>query len=429
MAKLRKEQVMVAKEMVARQVSVRRAAAQLGVDESTLRYRLARAADAEDGRRVRPSVMAGWEPVVAGVLTRYDDPRVVLTGTGGCEALMVHRVLQREFGFPGSYQAVRRYLHRAFPPAVQAVRRVETPPGVQAQHDWFDAMAWIGGERLAVHGLIGTLSHCRARWIGMSLTMTQVAWQTGHLALFTRYGGVPLWVRIDNLRTGVSAGGGPTAVINPAFALFARGCGFSVDPCRVATGSDKGKTERQVRSTRSESAELFLERWSSLAQLQEALDAQAEARHARVRCPVTGTTIAEAWAAERLVLQPVPPAHEPFDCVVTRRVSRDALVGFEGRRYSVPFAWITRAVEIRGTAQDVVIWAEGAEIARHPRHTPARLLLTPAHYEGPSTPTVRAPTPLGRRAHQQLMGRAGTPTRRPLAEYAALIDATRRRVG
>jgi len=116
--------------------------------------------------------------------------------------------------------------------------------------------------------------------------------------------------------------------------------------------------------------------------------------------------------------------------VVARRVTRDGLVAFESRRYSVPFAWMERLVEVRGTAQHVVVLADGREIARHPRHTAARLLLTPSHYEGPSTPTVRAPTPLGRRARLQL---AALPTpaalRRPLADYVTMLDGMRRPAG
>jgi hypothetical protein len=56
--------------MVARAVSVRQTAAQFGVDESTLRYRLRRPADAPDGRRDRATALDGWVPVVAGVLAR-----------------------------------------------------------------------------------------------------------------------------------------------------------------------------------------------------------------------------------------------------------------------------------------------------------------------------------------------------------------------
>lgn len=426
MAKLRREQVMIAQEMVARAVSVRRVAAQLGVDESTLRYRLQRPAEAPDGRRVRPSALVGWDARVDAVLARFDDARVVADGRGHCETQMLHRLLGQEHGFGGSYQAVRRYLRRRFPPLRHAIRRVETPPGVQAQHDWFDFPARMAGEVRALHGLLGTLSHSRGRFVWISPTLSQLAWQSGHLALFARYEGVPLWIRHDNLKTAVAHGAGPTAVLTPAFAAFARQCGFAVDPCRAATGSDKGKVERGVRSARSAWADLLLQAWPSVAALQAALDERAAERHAREQCPVTGTTIEVALAAERRVLQPVPGMHEPFDCVVARPVSRDGLVAFESRRYSVPFAWIARRVEVRGTAQHVVVLAEGREIARHPRHTAARLLLTPSHYEGPSTATVRAPTPLGRRARQQLDALpAPAALRRPLADYVALLDGMR----
>jgi len=140
-------------------------------------------------------------------------------------------------------------------------------------------------------------------------------------------GGVPLWVRIDNLKTAVARGAGPSAVLTPAFAAFAQQCGFAVDPCRARTGSDKGKVERTVRTDRGAFADLFLAEWPSLAALQAALDARATELHARRRCPATGTTIAEALAAEQRVLQPVPAMHGVIVLDVTdptkpREVSR-----------------------------------------------------------------------------------------------------------
>lgn len=69
---------------------------------------------------------------------------------------------------------------------VQAVRRVETPPGVQAQHGWFDVTGGLDGARVPLHGLIGARSQSRATFVWVSPTMSQLAWQTGHLALFQR---------------------------------------------------------------------------------------------------------------------------------------------------------------------------------------------------------------------------------------------------
>lgn len=182
-----------------------------------------------------------------------------------------------------------------------------------------------------------------------------------------------------------------------------------------------------MRSDRTAFADLFVRGWDSYALLQAALDGRADELHRRRRCPATGTTVEEALAAERAVLQPVPMVGEPFDVVVARRVSRDCLVSFEGRRYSVPFAWVGRTLEVRGTAQHVVCFGNGEEVARHPRRTARTLVLDPAHYDGESTATVRAPTPLGRRARLQVLTAVpGLPEpeaiTRPVVTYERLCE-------
>lgn len=88
---------------------------------------------------------------------------------------------------------VRHLRRRCGTPPVRALRRVETAPGVQAQHDWFDVQTRIWGEAEKLSALVGTLSHSRARFAWLSRTAGQLAWQTGHLELSRRYGGVPLW--------------------------------------------------------------------------------------------------------------------------------------------------------------------------------------------------------------------------------------------
>lgn len=107
MAKLRRDQVMIATEMIARGVSIRQVARQFGVAESALRYRLARAPEAGDGRRERASVLDGWTERVDAVLARFGDARLG-AGAGHCPAETLYAVLRREHGFAGSYQAVRR---------------------------------------------------------------------------------------------------------------------------------------------------------------------------------------------------------------------------------------------------------------------------------------------------------------------------------
>lgn len=77
----------------------------------------------------------------------------------------------------------------------------------------------------------------------------------------------------------------------------------------------------------------------------------------------------------------------------------------------MPFACLERAVEIRGGAHSVQILADAAIVATHPRATRQRIVLDPAHYDGPSTATVTAPVPLGRMGTRlaEIVAQGGAP--------------------
>lgn len=235
---------MVAKGMKERGTSVRQLAKQLGVAESALRYRLKQTGEARaDGRANQPTALDGYEDAMLAVQERLDDGR--LTGEGRpCQGRQIYEALVRDYGYRGSYKAVVRHLNRRYgQPKVRALRRVETPPGVQAQHDWFVVpRVPIGPKRQKLQALVGALSHSRARFCWASEDQSQLSWHAGHLALFERYGGVPLWIRIDNLKTGMAWGAGSHGEVNRMYKLFADACGFQVDPCRPAMGSDKGRS-------------------------------------------------------------------------------------------------------------------------------------------------------------------------------------------
>lgn len=113
--------------------------------------------------------------------------------------------------------------------------------------------------------------------------------------MFDRYEGVPLWVRIDNAKTAVARGAGPTAVLNPSYEAYARMCGFGVDACRAGKGSDKGKVERSVRTLRESFGEVLRRGAGSLEELGRLLDLRSDALLDRLRCPMTGGTVREAW--------------------------------------------------------------------------------------------------------------------------------------
>jgi transposase len=420
--RLSQEEVMTIGVLAKRGVPKRAIARTLGVAESSVRYRLARVeSGAADGRRRQASTVTPFAEAIGVWMAERQ-------GQGaGVNLAALQAWLEAEHGFAGSLRSVQRFVRRHYPaPRIRARRRVETPPGAQGQVDWsvWPAVALRHGPEV-LFALHFVLSWSRGEAVVWSERKDLLAWLAGHNAGLRQLGGVPGVLRIDNEKTAIASGAGPWSEVHPAYAAYARTLRFHVDATRPYAPGDKGKVERRIGDGRLwlvPPARLGLK---DVDGLQAWTDEQLERRARRRRCPATGTSVAEALAEERCHLGPLPELPEPFDLVANRRVDLDATVRFEGRTYSVPFAWTGQEVELRGCARSVQVWAEGRLVAEHARRTRERILIDPRHYEGPSTDRVVAPVPLGRMGRRLLALAAIAPERRPIDYYAALAEAAR----
>jgi transposase len=403
-----------------RGVSQRAIARQLGVHENAVRYRLKRlATQARDRRADRVSSVASYADAVAHWMAS--------AGASGMNGLALYDWLVAEHGYAGSYKAVQRFVRAQYPkPRLRVRRRVETPPGAQAQADWAEYPGvCVGGERVDLSAFHLVLSHARYEAVVWSLRQDELAWLAVHNAALTRLGGVPAVIRIDNLKTAIGWGAGPWGVLNERYAAYARALRFHVDATRPRAPQEKGKVERRVGVQRR-SFDPYREAWRDLAALQARSDEVVAASARRRTCPATGLSVWESFQAEQKLLTPLPAfLPEPFDRVAQRRVSREATLSFEGRTYSVPFRFADQVVEVRGCTATVQMWAEGAVVASHPRRTRWRLVIDPGHYEGASTQRVEAPVALGRMGRRMQEILALAPERRPIDQYAAYAEVAR----
>jgi transposase len=420
--RLRREEVMTIEVLHERGMSNRAIARQLGVDEKAVRYRLWRSASgARDGRSEKPFAADPWAEAIGLWMKDAEAHR-------GVNLQALYEWLVAEHDYRGSYKAIQRFVRAKYPtPKLRVRRRIETPPGAQAQADWAEFRGLeIGGERRDLFAFHLVLSHSRMEAIVWSERQDELAWLAVHNGALRRLGGVPAVIRVDNTKTAIAQGAGPWGVINERYAAYARALRFHVDATRPRAPEEKGKVERRILAHKTG----FHPRrrpWRGIEELQAETDAAVERSAQRRICPITGDTVWESFAAEQAALQPLP-AHlpEPFDLVVQRRVSRiDATLSFEGRTYGVPFRFADELVEVRGCTATVQVWAEGEIVAEYPRHTRQRLWIDPRHYEGPSTERVEAPIPLGRmgRKLQELWALA--PERRAIAQYAMLAEVAR----
>jgi transposase len=416
--RLRQEEVMTIEVLHERGCSNRAIARTLGVDEKAVRYRLSRLREgAADGRAGKPRRADRVADAIAHWMSLHGERP---------NGAALHAWLVAEHGYEGSVRSVERFVRAHYPrPPVRARRRVETPPGAQAQVDWAEFPGVrIREERVDLHAFAMALSWSRKdAWV-WSEREDQLAWLDAHNQALRRLGGVAAVMRIDNPKTAIVRGAGPWGVVHPSYAAYARAVGFHVDAARPRCPGDKGKVERRIRHRRG-GLDPYARIWDSVEELQAHSDTEIERDARRRRCPATGESVGESWEQEKRFLAPLPLLPEPFDLVAVRRASIDATVRFEGRTYSVPFAHVDREVELRGCARTVQIFAEGRVVAEHARHTRARVVLDPSHYEGPSTDRVIAPVPLGRMGRRLQEIAALAPEQRPIGLYAALAEVAR----
>lgn len=419
--RLTREEVVSIQVLSEKGVPKRQIAREMQVAESTVRYHVRRgetgASDGRSGKGKKADEMAA--PIEAWVMGRNSDARPA-------NLKELHEHLVADHGYGGSYKSVVRWVRSRWgQPKLRTYRRVETPPGAQAQTDWghFKSVL-IGREEVAPLAFVMTLSHSRMTAIVWSRSKDQVHWLRCHNESFLRLGGVPATNRVDNEKTAVCRGAGAWGTITPAYAAYARSMRFHVDACQPRQPQAKGKTEIKVRLARQLGPKRKV--YDSLEELQVESDASLEGWAKKRRCPVTGKLVWDTWQDELELLQPLPAVMpEPFDTVVQREVQRDGLVNFEGHQYAVPIRTAGLLVEVRGCADKVQLYHRDALLKEYPRGTRELLLIDPSCYEGEGDDRVRAPQPLGKMGRKLQEIYEMPVEQRPLDLYAALSEVAR----
>ncbi|HEX5011355.1 MAG TPA: IS21-like element helper ATPase IstB, partial [Planctomycetota bacterium] len=293
--------------------------------EGTVRYHLARqAAGATDGRVRQVSKATAFATAIEHWLDAQAEGAPISLAA-------LHDWLVAEHGYPGSRRGLQRYVRRHHaPPRLRARRRVETPPGAQAQADWAeDRGVILAGEVVTLYAFHLVLSHSRYEAIVWSRRKDLLAWLHVHNEAWRRLRGIAASVRVDNEKTVMAKGAGVWGELHPIYGRYAETVGFHIDVCPPRSPGHKGKVERRILDQRL-GGDPRRRCWDSLEELQAWTDDLVERSAQRRTCPATGTSVVEAWRMEQSKLAPLPAElPEPFDHVATRRVAIDCTVSFE----------------------------------------------------------------------------------------------------
>lgn len=273
----------------------------------------------------------------------------------------------REEGFNGSYTIVKDYVRKIRPRRSAAFLKLAFAPGECAQVDWGSYRSIRVGEthrRLSFFVMV--LCYSRLMYVEFTVSQTMEHWLSCHQNAFAAFGGVPGKIMVDNLKSAVLKRiVGQTPIFNPVYLDFADHAGFTIAPCGVRKGNEKGRVENGVGYVKKNFLSgLELPTFDAINPAARIwLDTIANVRiHGETRRkPV------EMFEEEKSSLLPLPPHAYDVGFIKEVRASTQFRVAADANHYSVPAEYAGAKLTLKSYPDRICIYHEGKLVARHSR--------------------------------------------------------------
>jgi len=273
----------------------------------------------------------------------------------------------REDGFTGGITIVRAYVRRMRPPKREAFLRLSFARGECAQIDWgeYGSIA-VGSTRRRLSFFVMVLAYSRLLYVEFTVMQTMEHFLACHENAFRAIQGVPAKLMVDNLKSAVLQRlTGQAPVFNPRYLDFARHWAFSVVPCNVGRGNEKGRVESGIGYVKKNFLNgLQLSDFSAVnpaARLWMDTVANVRAHGETHRQPL------EMFREEQPHLRPLNPMPYDIARISTVRASSQFRVTLDTNHYSVPAEYASRRVTLKAYPERLCIYHGEKLIARHPR--------------------------------------------------------------
>lgn len=359
--------------------SIRRIAAELGHSRDTVNKAL-RSAEGATYRLREPRTA----PVLGAYKARIDTLLAEEAQMPAKQRFTSHKIYEliEKEGYGGAESSVRADVGRQR----QAKRRpavflpLEFDPGTDAQVDWGEAMAIIGGEEVTVQLFFMRLCYSRRLFVRAYPSQKQESFLDGHVHAFHFFQGVPHRIAYDNLKAAVKRIlEGRNRQEQETFIVFRSHYLYESRFCTPGQGHEKGGVEGSVGFGRRNYL-VPIPQVASFDELNAHLLAACLADDQR-KVDGQPTSIGAAWQAECGQLLPLPA--RDFDCCVVRPVCLTpySQVEFETNRYSVPVDEAQPHLTLKAYPFRIEILNQEKQIACHPRcYGRKQEVCDPLHY-------------------------------------------------
>jgi len=279
-------------------------------------------------------------------------------------AKQIFQKIQEE-GFDGGYTIVKDYVARIRPEKSPAFLKLSFAPGECAQVDWgsFGSIT-VGETRRRLSFFVMVMCYSRMMYLEFTVSQTMEHWLSCHQNALQFFGGVPKKIMVDNLKSAViKRAVGQAPVFNQRYIDFANHYGFTIVPCGVAKGNEKGRVESGVGYVKKNFlAGLKLPDFEALQTGgKEWLTTIANQRiHGETRKQPQ-----ELFLEERLHSLP----EEPYDCstISQMRASSQFRIALDSNHYSVPAEYAGSRLTVKIYPDRLCVYDHDKLVARHPR--------------------------------------------------------------
>ncbi|MEA1964443.1 MAG: IS21 family transposase [Candidatus Aerophobetes bacterium] len=282
----------------------------------------------------------------------------------GLTGVRMHEELQG-MGVKVGYSTVKDYVAK-IRKRENIFVRVHTLPGEETQVDF----GYVGltpgnlGKRRKTWVFNMRLSYSRLDYYEKVYDQRVETFIQCHINAFKYFGGVPEYVKIDNLKAAILKANFYEPIYQKLYKNFAYYYGFRPHPCRIRKPNDKGKVESGIKYVKKN---FFLGRKFKDSddidrQLKNWMDNTCNQR-------IHGTTrkiprqVFELEERQKLKLLP----QQEFSMlkVGTRKVYHDCHIYVDYNYYSVPFEYVGKEVEIEVGKDLLRVYYQGRQIALH----------------------------------------------------------------
>ena len=265
-------------------------------------------------------------------------------------AIAIYHYLVKNHGYKGSYSTLKRYIHNLnIEKQHNAVIRFETDPGIQAQVDWKESLKFKtkDGETIKFNVFMMILGFSRTKFLMVTETRDLQQVEFSLACAFRYFGGVPHEILFDNMRSIIDKARTQYSepVFNENFKVFAEDCGFVPKACVAYRPETKGKVEVTAKlMNRLKVYSGDITGFDDIRQIASELNDELNS----AVCQATGKKPFDLLEAEKPFLHKTNLGISTgyFIDNVKRKVSKESMISYEGKKYSVPPEYIGKKVDI-----------------------------------------------------------------------------------